>query len=91
MTVKELRYICYYVGIMDKLEGAFEKSDVVKVIMSSSFVTVLCPPRETLLTYPVRTLRQLMDTLGASTQTCLDKDDLIKGLLSQPFVQAEMD
>lgn len=91
MTVKELRYICYYVGIMDRLEGAFEKSDVVKIIMSSSFVTVLCPPRETLITYPVRTLRQLMDTLGVSTQKCIEKEDLIKELLSQPFVQAEKD
>lgn len=89
MTVKELRYICYYVGIMDRLEGAFEKSDVIKVIMASRLVTVVCPPREKLMEMSVRWLRQLLDTLGIDSRTCLDKNDLVNSLLKQTFVAAE--
>jgi len=89
MSVKELRYICYYVGIMDKLEGAFEKKDVVQVIMASRLVTVVCPPRLDLMEMPVRSLRHIMEQLNISTAGCLDKNDLVNQLLKQPFVAAE--
>lgn len=89
MTVKELQYVCYYIGITDQLNGAIEKQDVVNVIVASRYVTVLCPSRDELLNLQVKELRQLTNSLGVDTKTCLDKNDLVRQLLKQPYVDVD--
>merc|ERR1711915_1161613 len=61
MTVKELKYLCYYIGIDDaKLQGAVEKKDVAKVILTSRQITIICPEQEKLMEMSIKQLRQIL-------------------------------
>lgn len=86
MTVKELFYICYYLGLKPDTNILLEKNDVVQFILRSGRVTVVLQQGFRSGGVSVKEMKATMTTLGISSAGCLTKEDLIKQCQRAPNV-----
>lgn len=88
MSLRELRYLCYYVGINPK-QTIIEKGDLVEEVLKSRSITVVCPHRSILDKISVKEIKAIMKVLNIDTSACFERDDLIKKLIRMPSVELD--
>ena len=83
MSVKELKYLCYYVGITLP-SSIIEKGEVVEAIIRSRAVTIICPQK--LDSLPTKELKSIMKTLAIPFEGVISREDLVTKIMKTSCV-----